>query len=107
MYSLDLQRMVLWKYFRDQISYFAVAALMGLLRSQKQLCVKKGLSHWWLCLRGLGRKPDWFLIQNPSEKTYLEYKGHFYSQNRFMCAFYIEDKMFQREFSLISHYSVA
>lgn len=41
MYSLDLQRMILWKYFKDQTSYFALAALMGLLCSQKKLCVKK------------------------------------------------------------------
>lgn len=107
MYSLDPQRMILCKYFSNQILYFGLAVLMGLLCSQKQLCVKGLSATAGFAYRGWGRKPDRFPQQNPSKKKYLEYKGLFYSQYRFICAFYIEDKILQRAFFLISHYNVA
>lgn len=106
MYSLDLLRMILWKYFRDQISYFALTALMGHLCSQKLLYVK--VSQPLVALAtGAERGGQIGSLYRILKKKYLKYKRLFYSPNIFMGDFYIKDTIFQREFSLISHCSVA
>lgn len=60
--------MILWKNFRAQIPCFALAAMLGLLCSQKKFCIKGLSATGGFAYRGWGRKPDWIHINNPSEK---------------------------------------